>query len=367
MVVLSALAAACRNRLVQEEFVAANGLDTVATMLQEAMIVDLAKREQSTLSTPMVIGKLSTDVGLVRAIVELVETCTTHETSVALILKELKTNKKKKKKKKKTTGGASASGGASGGTSGGASRSVTELPSLLLEVALSAGTNTSVVRHAVDALCTLSHQVQSHEVLPYMSLLSSRGLNIVRVLADVLQRTEGKDTTTHPDVQHARESCARCIVALSVHAQWRAFLCAFDAIPSLLGVLKPNTIDTKAARANALAALMNGACASENTASEVYVEIRDQLHRGGAVAWLVHLMEPKEEIFTKVSVGGTEAEFESTYSKTTTAAQRAALIKQKRSRKTLDDHVRERSAGLLVGVFLFLFVFLSFCLFFFFL
>ena len=59
------------NRLVQEEFVAANGLDTVATMLQEAMIVDLAKREQSTLSTPMVIGKLSTDVGLVRAIVEL--------------------------------------------------------------------------------------------------------------------------------------------------------------------------------------------------------------------------------------------------------------------------------------------------------
>ena len=149
------------------------------------------------------------------------------------------------------------------------------------------------------------------------------------------------------------------MTALSIHSQWRAYFCAFNAIPSLISVLKPNTVDTVAARANALAALMNGACASGDMASEVYTEIRDQIHKGGAVAWLVHLMEPKE-IFTKVDVQSMnkkkegkgnqqDVTFESNYSRVTTANQRAALVLQKRSRKSLDDHVRERSAGLLVS------------------
>ena len=147
---------------------------------------------------------------------------------------------------------------------------------------------------------------------------------------------------------------------MSIHSQWRAFFCAYETIPSLVSILKPNTIDTIAARANALAALMNGSCASEDTAKEVFTEVRDQIHRCGAVAWLVHLMEPKE-IFTKVKIEVDDKEkdkeettsFESNYSKTTTvsstASQRAALVLQKRSKKTLADHVRERSAGLLVS------------------
>jgi hypothetical protein len=64
VVVLSALAAGCRNRLVQEEFVSASGLDHVTTMLRSAVVVDEAKRSQS--STDMIqmeSGKLSTDVG----------------------------------------------------------------------------------------------------------------------------------------------------------------------------------------------------------------------------------------------------------------------------------------------------------------
>ena len=353
--VLTALSAACRNRLVHEEFVKDfNGLNHVANVLSTAIVVDQSARTatKGTGKAP-VKGEL-TNIALVRACVEVIEACTTHETATMMILRHVKNVAKKsstKKKNKKKNNAASAE-----------IALACQIPMLLLEVMLAVDTNTYVVRHAVDSLCTLTSNIASAEVVPYMALLSTNGLNIVHVLSDILTRTAGKNASTHPSVEVCREACARCMTALSIHSQWRAFFCAYEAIPSLIGVLKPNTVDTVAARANALAALMNGACASEDMATEVYTEIRDQIHNGGAVAWLVHLMEPKEQ-FTKVAVQGmkkknalgkteqTPVSFESNYSRTTTASQRAALVLQKRSQKTLDDHVRERSAGLLVSSF----------------
>ena len=104
---------------------------------------------------------------------------------------------------------------------------------------------------------------------------------------------------------------------------------------------------------------MNSSVASEDTASEVYTEIRDQIHRGGAVAWLVHLcsgdlkskVKSKKNKEQKADVGleksdGASASRSST-STTTTAAQEAALRRQRRLNKSMSDHVRERAAGLL--------------------
>jgi tetratricopeptide (TPR) repeat protein len=347
--ILTVISAACRNRLVQEEFVVEfNGLNHVANVLSTAIIVDNTARATvngGSKETQPARSKL-TDISLIRACVDVIEACTTHESSIKMILNHVRNeSKKKKKKKKKITLDAV--------------DLACQIPILLLEVMHTVESNTHILRHAVDALCTLTANVQADEIVPYMSLLSTNGLNIIHVLSNILIRTTGKDSSTHPAVESCRESCSRCMTALSIHSQWRAYFCAFNAIPSLISVLKPNTVDTVAARANALAALMNGACASGDMASEVYTEIRDQIHKGGAVAWLVHLMEPKE-IFTKVDVQSMnkkkegkgnqqDVTFESNYSRVTTANQRAALVLQKRSRKSLDDHVRERSAGLLVS------------------
>ena len=349
--VLTAISAACRNRLVHEEFVQDfNGLNHVANVLSTAIVVDQTARATTTGSGKTPVKGTLADIALVRACVEVVEACTTHETATTIILKHVKKEARKMNLKKKKKSSSSSTD----------IELACQIPMLLLEVMLAVDTNTQVVRHAVDSLCTLTTHVHAEEVVAYMSLLSKNGLNIVHVLSNILMKTTGKNTSTHPSVDACREACARCMTALSIHSQWRAFFCAYDAIPSLISVLKPNTVDTVAARANALAALMNGACASGNMASEVYTEIQDQIHNGGAVAWLVHLMEPKET-FTKVAVKGTNTKkaetkdaqtvaFESNYSRTTTASQRAALVLQKRSKKTLDDHVRERSAGLLVSL-----------------
>jgi tetratricopeptide (TPR) repeat protein len=352
---LTTLSAACRNRLVQRDFVTdCSGLSHITTVLSHYL--NISTTAATTGGTAQIVN-----ISVVRSCVELTEACTSHDTSISLILKYMKkvskimqhnlTSKKKKNKKKVPSL-----------TKYDALPLACRLPVLLLEVINIVQSNMSIVQHAVDSLCVLSGSITKDEVVPYMSLLSSRQLNVVQCLSSVLKRTEGKDDTTHPSCGPCREACARCMVSLSMHAQWRAFFCAYDAVPSLVGVLKPNTLDTTAARANALAALMNGACASEDTAAEVYTEVRDQIHKVGAVAWLVHWMEPKET-FTKINVGSTSTttttkekspameSFESTYSKSaslkTTQSQRAALVLQKRSKKTLDDHVRERSAGLL--------------------
>ena len=91
-------------------------------------------------------------------------------------------------------------------------------------------------------------------MLPFMLEISSSGLNAVSVAASVLMHTHTLATSSSSsssDVNHAmahcRESLSRLLAALSIYPQWRAFFCAYDAIPALIGVLRPNTVDTEAA------------------------------------------------------------------------------------------------------------------------
>jgi tetratricopeptide (TPR) repeat protein len=364
--VMDVMAAACRNRLVQEEFVQLGGLDAVANALAASLAVPESRRSASADPSKMPEKATILSITVIRAAVELIEVCTSHELScdkmlaaVTFAAKQNTMNKKtsKRKKAKKKTCGAKPQAPAQN----------TLL--LLLETIYSVQENVRAVRFASDAFCVLSQHASGDRMLPFMLEVGSSGLNPVAVAATVLTHTHTLATSSSSssaDSNHAmaecRESLSRFLAALSIHPQWRAFFCAFDAIPALIGVLRPNTVDSVAARANALAALMNSSVASDDTASEVYTEIRDQIHRGGAVAWLVHLCgsalgEETTKVGKKAKTdvvdaeagkdrAGTSASIAST-STTTTAAQEAALRRQRRLNKSMLDHVRERAAGLL--------------------
>lgn len=349
------MAASCRNRLVQEEFVHLGGLNAVAKTLSAALVVPDSRNSHADPTKKPEKSRLES-ITNVRAAVELIEVCTSHELSCSNILASIESaakqqKKKTKKSKKKQVKAAEPK-----------PKSPAErIPLLLLETIYSVQENTRAVRFASDAFCVLCQRASGDWMFPFMVETSSQGLNAVAVAATVLAHTHALATSASAssdssgNMSQCRESLSRLLAALSIYSQWRAFFCAYDAIPALIGVLRPNTVDSVAARANALAALMNSAVASDDTAKEVYTEIRDQIHRGGAVAWLVHLCDAPISKTTKKK-SAEKADKASTADKsacvastsiTKTAAQEAALRRQRRLNKSMEDHVRERAAGLL--------------------
>merc|ERR1712166_520082 len=95
--ILSTLSAGCRNRLVQTEFVKDyNGLYYVSEILTCFVQVDQTKRSRNT-SQHIVAGTV-TNISIVRSAIELLEACTSHDTTSCIILKYIKNITKKNMK-----------------------------------------------------------------------------------------------------------------------------------------------------------------------------------------------------------------------------------------------------------------------------
>ena len=83
---MDVMGAACRNRLVQEEFVTLGGLDAVANALAASLTVPASRNNASSNPTEKPEKSEIVSITVVRAAVELIEVCTSHELSCDRIL-----------------------------------------------------------------------------------------------------------------------------------------------------------------------------------------------------------------------------------------------------------------------------------------
>merc|ERR1711871_1427471 len=110
--------------------------------------------------------------------------------------------------------------------------------------------NPDAAQSACEILSTSALIAQAENAMDLLDYTSRRGMNTMQTLVGVIN-------AANPD---SCECATRALANYARHPQWRPFLCGYDIVPTLVGMLSKSVASgqDESIRANALAALING-------------------------------------------------------------------------------------------------------------